>query len=160
MHTTIVFVLIPVDIPNAAQIRNTQLANTIHYHAEQTRRMVQNLGNSFANSAAAEIILKDLSKNDKLIRTIVHQLFGKPIIIWFWAYKLTYSRCFIDSMNAATKTILLSMHREPGLNSEKPTPASTNAAPSLYMKELQEFMHRSWNLHIVGFSDRQCVELW
>lgn len=61
-------------------------------------------------------------------------------------------------MSAATNTILLSMHREPGLNNPTKTSSPSNIGPSLYMKELDEFLYRSWILHIVGFTDRQCVE--
>lgn len=58
-------------------------------------------------------------------------------------------------MQTTINIILLSMHREPGLTADK-APA-TNATQSLYMKELQEFVQRSWHLHIVPFSDRDTI---
>lgn len=66
-------------------------------------------------------------------------------------------------MQKAISIILLSMHREPGLTSTK-APANSNhphqLPPSLYMKELQEFVHRTWNLHITPFHDRQTIADW
>lgn len=60
----------------------------------------------------------------------------------------------VESMHSAVNIILLSMHREPGLNSEKPI----SAGPSLYMKELHDFLLRTWNLHISPFADKQSVD--
>lgn len=57
-------------------------------------------------------------------------------------------------MHSAVNIILLSMHREPGLNSEK----KISAGPSLYMKELHDFLLRTWNLHISPFADKQSVD--
>lgn len=57
-------------------------------------------------------------------------------------------------MQSAVNIILLSMHREPGLNSDKPI----SVGPSLYMKELHDFLLRTWNLHISPFADKQSVE--
>lgn len=64
------------DIPNAAQLQNIQLANTVFYFDAQVRRTVHNLGAQFASSAAAEILLNDLNKGRRLLSTIVQQLFG------------------------------------------------------------------------------------
>lgn len=50
--------------------------------------------------------------------------------------------------------ILLSIHREPGLNSER----LSAAGPSLYMKELQDFLQRAWQSHISPFEARECVD--
>lgn len=57
-------------------------------------------------------------------------------------------------MHSAVNIILLSIHREPGLNSDKPI----STGPSLYMKELHDFLLRTWNLHISPFADKQSVE--
>lgn len=59
-------------------------------------------------------------------------------------------------MSTAINTILLSMHREPGMNSDRPL----SAGPSMYMKELQDFLLRTWNLHIMPFNDKQSIENW
>lgn len=60
----------------------------------------------------------------------------------------------LESMHSAVNIILLSIHREPGLNSDKPI----STGPSLYMKELHDFLLRTWNLHISPFADKQSVE--
>lgn len=59
-------------------------------------------------------------------------------------------------MHTAVNIILLSVHREPGLNNDKPL----NSGPSLYMKELHDFLFRTWNLHIIPFTDKQSIENW
>lgn len=122
------------DVPNAAQIQNITLANTVFYHSVMVRKMIQNLGNTFASSLAAQKITESLSHGTKLNKTIIHQL--------------------IESIEAAVNIILLSMHREPGLNSDRPI----SSGPSLYMKELQDFLARAWNLHVAPFNDKQIVE--
>lgn len=64
------------DIPNAAQLQNINLANTVYYHNIQVKRMVSNLGNDFVNSVAAEKVLNDLKNGDTLILIILQQLIG------------------------------------------------------------------------------------
>lgn len=66
-----------VDIPNAAQIQNITLANTIYYHNELVKRMVDNLGANFSNTTAKDKILNDLSKGKTLTLAIIQQLLGK-----------------------------------------------------------------------------------
>lgn len=125
-----------IDIPNASQLQNISLANVVHYHNEQVRRLVQNLGSTFSQTEAADKIINDLSKGQTLVMTIIEQLIGALI--------------------SAVNIILLSIHREPGLNSDKPL----NSSPSFYMKELQEFVQRAWNLHIAPFADKVTIEQW
>lgn len=60
----------------------------------------------------------------------------------------------IASMKSASGIILLSMHREPGLNSDR----AISVGPSLYMKELQEFLYRAWNHHISPLKDKPLIE--
>lgn len=62
-------------------------------------------------------------------------------------------------MQKAINIILLSMHREPGLTGDRTAGnGGQQLLPqSLYMKELQEFVQRSWTLHIVPFHDRDTV---
>lgn len=129
-------IFIPSDIPNASQLQNISLANVVHYHNEQVRRLVQNLGSTFSQTEAADKIVNDLSKGQTLVMTIIEQLIGALI--------------------SAVNIILLSIHREPGLNSDKPL----NSSPSFYMKELQEFVQRAWNLHIAPFADKITIEQW
>lgn len=122
------------DIPNASQIQNTNLANTINYHNGLVKRIVSNLGANYANSLAAEKILHDLNDGEKITIKILEQL--------------------IDSMNSAVNIIFLSIHREPGLSNVN---LVTNG-PSLYMKEFQEFLQRAWTSHILPFNDKVNVE--
>lgn len=111
------------------------MANAVYYHNEQTRRLIQNLGTTFNQSEAAEKILNDLIKGETLVLTIIEQL--------------------INALISAVNIILLSIHREPGLNNDK-----TLTGQSFYMKELQEFIQRAWNLHIVPFNDKVTIEKW
>uniref|UniRef100_A0A182KE97 Conserved oligomeric Golgi complex subunit 5 n=1 Tax=Anopheles christyi TaxID=43041 RepID=A0A182KE97_9DIPT len=60
----------------------------------------------------------------------------------------------LASIHSAVNVILLSMHREPGLNSNN----ISTTGPSLYMKELQDFIVRSWSTHILPFNDRAVIE--
>lgn len=121
-------------MPNASQLQNISLANTIFYHNVSVKRMIQNLGANFVNSLSAQKIHDSLHHGTKLVLNIVQQL--------------------MTSIKSASNIILLSMHREPGLNSER----TISSGPSLYMKELQEFLQRAWNLHVAPFSDKQITE--
>lgn len=122
------------DVPNTSQLQNITLANTIFYHNISVKRMIQNLGTHFVNSLSAQKILDSMNHGTRLVMNVVQQL--------------------MSSIKSASNIILLSMHREPGLNSER----TISSGPSLYMKELQEFLQRAWNLHIIPFSDKQITE--
>lgn len=63
-------------------------------------------------------------------------------------------------MQTTINIILLSMHREPGLASDRPVNQQQPIAQSLYMKELQEFVQRAWQMHIAPFNDRDTVAKW
>lgn len=121
----------PTDVPNASQAQNTTLANTVYYHNLMVKRMIQSLGGNFASSLAAQKIADSLNIGTKLVSGILGQL--------------------TESIKSTANIILLSMHREPGLNSDR----AMSSGPSLYMKELQEFLQRAWNLHIACFNDKQ-----
>ncbi|XP_059609922.1 conserved oligomeric Golgi complex subunit 5-like [Phlebotomus argentipes] len=120
-----------VDIPNSAQIQNTSIANLISYHAEAVKRLVDNLGATFASSGSAKRLLDNLNIGQNLVLAILQQIF--------------------DSIASAVHDIMISMHREPALN------VSTSSSVSLYMKELQEFLSRVWGAHIAPFADRDTV---
>lgn len=120
-----------VDIPNIPQTQNINLANILFYHSDSVKRMIYNLGENFCKSEPAETVLKSLQQGERLVQAILQQL--------------------MDSMISTIGIIILSMHREPGLNSEK----IAIAGPSMYMKELQEFIYRAWNNHAVPFDDKE-----
>lgn len=153
-----VVVVVISDIPNASQIQNTSLANMVHLHNDAVRKMIQSLGTNFVNTSAAEKITDDLKKGKNLILAIMQQLIGRIDKISIYRNPKCYQPKTIyirtDSMHSAVNIILLSMHREPGLNSDK----AISAGPSLYMKEFQDFLLRTWNLHISPFADKQSVE--
>lgn len=123
-----------IDVPNAAQNQNVVLANIIFYHNEQVKRMIQTLGPTFLHSVTATKILESLNYGISICMKIIQQL--------------------MESIKSAANIILLSVHREPGLNQEK----ALSAAPSFYMKELQGFLHRAWQLHMAPFSDKQLLD--
>lgn len=97
------------------------------------KRLIQNLGNNFASSLAAQKIVESLNIGTKLVANILNQL--------------------TESIKSTSNIILLSMHREPGLNSDR----TISSGPSLYMKELQDFLQRTWNLHISCFNDKLTI---
>lgn len=111
------------------------LANTIYDHSLYVERMIHDSSNGFgfANSRSAQNIIESLNYGTKIVTKIVAQL--------------------IDSMKSAANIILLSIHREPGLNSDR----AVSSSPSLYMKELQDFLHRAWDHHILPFKDKQLI---
>lgn len=97
--------------------------------------MIKTLSQHFINSLSANHILESLNYGSKIVMKVVKQL--------------------TDSMKSAANIILLSIHREPGLNSDRTLPMGS----SLYMKELQEFLHRAWNFHISPFKDKEIIEV-
>uniref|UniRef100_A0A8D8FTF6 Conserved oligomeric Golgi complex subunit 5 n=1 Tax=Culex pipiens TaxID=7175 RepID=A0A8D8FTF6_CULPI len=122
------------DNPNAAQSQNITLANIIFYHQEAIGRLIRNLGTKFSASPSATKLKQSLNEGRTITLTIMQQLIG--------------------SIHSAVNIILLSMHREPGLN----TATITAAGPSFYVQELQDFLLRSWNSHIAPFSDKTTIE--
>ncbi|XP_053675589.1 conserved oligomeric Golgi complex subunit 5 [Anopheles nili] len=122
------------DNPNVSQSQNITLANIIHYHQEAINRLVLNLGSKFAG----------LESSKRLTVSLVE---GKTIT-------LAILQPLIASIHTAVNVILLSMHREPGLNSNN----ISTTGPSLYMKELHDFIVRSWSTHILPFNDRTVIE--
>ncbi|XP_053957434.1 conserved oligomeric Golgi complex subunit 5 [Anastrepha obliqua] len=124
-----------VDIPNFQQTQNVLLANILYYYKDSARRMLADLKVHFtkSKSAAHHDIVKALEQTDILISTILQQI--------------------MDSILSTISIILLSMHREPGLNLEK----ISTSGPSMYMKELQEFINRVWVNHIGPFEDKEIV---
>lgn len=122
------------DVPNPSQLQNIALANSIYDHNELVKRMIINLEPTFVNTVSASNILESLNHGSNIVLRVVKQL--------------------THSMKSAANIILLSIHREPGLNSDRTLPMGS----SLYMKELQEFLHRAWNCHILPFKDKQIVE--
>ncbi|XP_037959851.1 conserved oligomeric Golgi complex subunit 5 [Teleopsis dalmanni] len=124
-----------VDMPNFQQTQNILLANILYYYKDSVRRMLVDLQGQFSKlkTTAHTDINKCLEQVDLLISTILQQI--------------------MDSIISTICIIILSMHREPGLNSEK-IPV---AGPSMYMKELQEFVLRSWTNHIEPFDDKEVL---
>lgn len=97
--------------------------------------MIQTLGPNFLHSITATKILDSLNYGISVCMKIIQQL--------------------LESIKSAANIILLSVHREPGLNQEK----TLSAGPSFYMKELQGFLHRAWQLHITPFNDKQLLDV-
>uniref|UniRef100_A0A4Y0BMS0 Conserved oligomeric Golgi complex subunit 5 n=2 Tax=Anopheles funestus TaxID=62324 RepID=A0A4Y0BMS0_ANOFN len=122
------------DNPNVSQSQNITLANVIHYHHEAINRLVSHLGTKFSALDASKRLTSSLVEGKTITMAILQPL--------------------IASINSAVNVILLSMHREPGLNSSN----ISTTGPSLYMKELQDFIVRSWNTHILPFNDRAVIE--
>lgn len=124
------------DVPNGGQLQNIVICNLIHHHGQNLRRFVADASQSVKGGAkdnksptAFDNLLNSLQAANKLTMTIVQQL--------------------LDAIKASLADILMSMHREPGLNTNQ------SNAPSLYMKELQDFISRVWTAHIQPFADEE-----
>lgn len=98
------------------------------------KKLIRSLGSDFANSRSAQNIIDSLQHGIKIVMKILKQL--------------------LESMKSASSIILLSMHREPGLNNDR----AISVGPSLYMKELQDFLNRAWHQHISPFKDKALIE--
>lgn len=133
---TIRICLHSIDLPNAFQHQNIALANTICDYIASIKSLIRSLGTDFTNSRSAQNMLDSLQPGTKIIVKILKQL--------------------IASMKSASSIILLSMHREPGLNNDR----AISVGPSLYMKELQEFLSRAWNHHISPLKDKPLIETY
>lgn len=118
------------DVPNGSQIQNTMIANLIHHHANGVKQLVQDLS-SKQREKSFEGLLSNLNIGHNLELAILQQL--------------------IDAMTSSVSDILVSIHREPGLNTNQ------SSMYSLYIKELQDFVARAWTSHIVPFSNRELV---
>lgn len=66
-----------IDVPNASQIQNITLANTIFYHNTAIKRMITNLGINFSKTNAAKKILENLKNDEVLVLSILQQLVGR-----------------------------------------------------------------------------------
>lgn len=104
-----------VDLPNLQQQQNTQLANVLYYYKDSVRRMLSDLRVQFEKTpgGASSTIARSLEQADLLIGTILQQI--------------------MESIITTISIIILSMHREPGLNTDR----LATTGPSMYMKELQ-----------------------
>lgn len=126
-----------VDVPNTQQLQNTNMLNVLYYLKDSFKHMLNDLGEQFiqikAQSTAQADLFKSLENVDLLINRIL-----QPIM---------------DSIVATMKIIILTIHREPGLSTDK----ISAAGPSMYMKELQDFVNRVWNNHIAAFHDKEIV---
>lgn len=120
-------------IPNAAQVQNINNANLIYHHQLGMEQLLVNLDLQKKNKSAYERVKKNVDDGRNITMSILQQL--------------------TQQMMSTISIILLSMHREPSINTE----TINVSAPSLYMRELQEFLGRSWTTHMSPFNDKLAV---
>lgn len=120
-------------IPNAMQVQNINNANLIYHHQLGMEQMLENLDLQKKNKPAYERIKKNIDDGRNITMSILQQL--------------------TQQMMSTISIILLSMHREPSINTDN----INITAPSLYMRELQEFLNRSWTTHMSQFNDKSSV---
>lgn len=120
-------------IPNASQVLNINNGNLIYHHQVACEQMLVNLDLQKKNKLAYEKIRKNVDDGRNIIMSIMQQL--------------------TKQMMSTISIILLSMHREPSLNTEN----INVSASSLYMRELQEFISRAWTTHMTPFNDKSAV---
>lgn len=120
-------------IPNASQVHNINNANLIYHHQVAMEQMLVNLDLKKKSKAAYERLQKSVDDGKNITMSILQQL--------------------TQQMMSTISIILLSMHREPSINTD-----NINAsAPSLYMRELQDFFSRAWPTHMSPFNDKPSV---
>lgn len=120
-------------LPNASQVCNINNANLIYHHQLGIEQMLINLDLQKKNKLAYEKIKKSVDDGRNITLSILQQL--------------------TKQMLSTISIILLSMHREPSIN----TDTINILAASLYMRELQEFLNRSWTTHMTQFNDKTAV---
>lgn len=120
-------------LPNASQICNINNANLIYHHQLGIEQMLVNLDLQKKNKLAFEKVKKSVNDGRNITLSILQQL--------------------THQMMKSVNMILLSMHREPSLN----TDTINVTASSLYMRELQESLNRSWTTHMSPFNDKTAV---
>ncbi|CAG9811344.1 unnamed protein product [Chironomus riparius] len=120
-------------IPNAAQMQNINAANLIFHHQLKMDEMLVGLDMEKRDKMSYERIRRNVEDGRKVTILILQQLLSQ----------------IMSNIN----NILLSMHREPSLNSENINITSA----SLYMREFQDFLNRSWSSHMTPFNDKIAV---
>lgn len=120
-------------IPNSAQVQNINNANLIYHHQIGIQQMMVNLDLQKKNKAAHDRIKKNIDDGRNITLSILQLL--------------------TQQMMSTISIILLSMHREPSINTDN----INVSAPSLYMRELQDFLNRSWTTHMTPFNDKSSV---
>lgn len=119
--------------PNAVQVQNINSANLIYHHQLGIEQMLVSLDLQRKDKIGFERIKKDIEHGRAIVISILQQL--------------------TQQMLSTINIILLSMHREPSMNSDN----INVSAKSLYMKELQEFISRAWTSHMSPFIDKSVV---
>ena len=120
-------------IPNSAQVININNANTIYHHQLGMEQMLVNLDLQKKNKIAFEKISRNVDNGKNIVKSIFQLL--------------------TQQMLATISIILLSMHREPSINTDSINISTT----SLYMRELQDFLQRAWTTHMSPFNDKSAV---
>ncbi|XP_065202338.1 conserved oligomeric Golgi complex subunit 5 isoform X2 [Planococcus citri] len=121
-----------IDLPNAAQQLNINIANTLYHLKQQLQKIISNKLSDKPESSRNELN-KEFDHVDELIVNIIDPL--------------------KNSICEAIESIILTMHQENFkiVNSD-PLP------PSLYLKELQAFISRAHTNYLKPFHHRQIVE--
>jgi conserved oligomeric Golgi complex subunit 5 len=120
-------------MPNASQNVNINNANLIFHHQTKMEQMLVTLNLQKKDKFVYDRIKKNIEESKVITLSILNRLKA--------------------SMVSTINIILLSMHREPSINSDN----INISAPSLYMRELQDFLNRSWPLHMSPFNDKAAV---
>lgn len=120
-------------LPNATQVINVSHCNLIFNHRAGIESILTNTDLERKNKAIHVKIVKNLDEGRKISLSVLQPLKSQ--------------------MMSTISIILLSMHREPSINTDN----VNVTASSLYMRELQEFLNRSWTMHMIPFSDKSAI---
>jgi conserved oligomeric Golgi complex subunit 5 len=122
-----------VKMPNATQMQNINAANLVYHHQLKMQEMIVGLDIEKRDRGSYERLKRNVEDGRKVTMSILQQL--------------------LSQIMSNVNSILLTMHQEPSLNSDNLNVTSA----SLYMRELQEVLSRSWTSHMSPFNDKTAV---
>lgn len=120
-------------LPNASQVVNVSHCNLIFHHQLGVESILVTIDLEKKNKTVYAKIRNNLEEGRRISMSVLQPL--------------------MSQMLSTISIILLSMHREPSINTEN----INVSAVSLYMRELQEFLNRSWVMHMNPFNDKSAV---
>nr|CAH7733118.1 unnamed protein product [Callosobruchus chinensis] len=122
--------------PNMGQQKNVNLANSLHYLQLQVQRMLSNMKESLTDPCV-KIINDSLKALNDLTAAIIQPL--------------------IASMNSVIETIIVTIHLESDWAKLNIPPNKHYHSCSPYMKELNEFVTRAYNIYLAKFENKDVL---
>ncbi|XP_022914460.1 conserved oligomeric Golgi complex subunit 5 [Onthophagus taurus] len=121
---------------NSGQQHNIQLANSMYYFQVQIQRILSNMKDSLPIESVVSIN-ETLSSLDNLTGSILDPL--------------------IDSVKLTVETIIITIHIETDWTKLQIPPTKSTQSCSPYMRELVQFITRSYQTYLSPFSNKECL---